>query len=360
MTDAGKSLEKGLISVVMSNYNTPSNYLRMAIESVLNQTYTNFEFIIIDDGSTDGSLEVIRSYDDPRIVILCNEKNIGLTRSLNKGFELCRGEYIARMDADDICHPERFEKQLSFMREHPDVIVCGSLAKYINEESKYTGIERHFTIPEREAYRVYLLFGNCPYIMHPSAFFNHSLLLKYHIKYNENYRYAQDYRMWVDCSQKAECAIVPEYLLKYRVHQKAITQEKRHIQNECAYRIIQEQLEALHLSLSDELMPLHSYFLTSSEKPYDVRLIKWMRKIISANRKHHVLSQKLLKQLLYNRLCGICYSRLSKSSSIVDFFVVLSTVPIHCIWIMIKEFTCNRFRKIFCRGKNEASSDTIR
>ena len=101
-------------------------YLKESIDSILEQTYSDFELIIVDDCSTDNSLEVIRSYTDPRIKVLCNEKNLGLAASLNKALDICRGEFVARMDTDDTCFPQRFEKQIAYMQENPDVILCGT------------------------------------------------------------------------------------------------------------------------------------------------------------------------------------------------------------------------------------------
>ena len=104
-------IQPGLVSVIMGNYNTPVSYLRESIDSILAQTYTDFELIIVDDASTDDSPAVLESYDDPRIRILYNEENLGLAKSLNRALDICRGEFVARMDSDDICLPERFEKQ---------------------------------------------------------------------------------------------------------------------------------------------------------------------------------------------------------------------------------------------------------
>jgi glycosyltransferase involved in cell wall biosynthesis len=123
------------ISVVMSVYNG-EKYLRQAIESILQQTYTDFEFIIIDDGSTDSSREIIQSYDDKRIRLVINEQNIGLTKSLNKGIRLAKGEFIARMDADDISLPQRFEKQVAYLDSHPEVGVLGTYANIIDHRGK--------------------------------------------------------------------------------------------------------------------------------------------------------------------------------------------------------------------------------
>ena len=122
------------ISVVMSCYNR-ENFVRDAIESILNQTYTDFEFIIIDDCSTDKTPEIIQEYADKdnRIVYIRNEENMDYNYNLRKGFKLAKGEYIARMDDDDISLPERFEKQVSYLDEHPDITVLGSLIDIFGE-----------------------------------------------------------------------------------------------------------------------------------------------------------------------------------------------------------------------------------
>ena len=118
------------ISVIMSVYNTNKSFLAEAIESILNQTYPNFEFIIIDDNSTDGSLSIIEQYmsKDDRIVLIKNKTNIGLTKSLNKGLKLAKGQYIARMDADDVSLPDRFKQQIEYMENNSHVTVIGGIA----------------------------------------------------------------------------------------------------------------------------------------------------------------------------------------------------------------------------------------
>ena len=113
------------ISIIMPAYNA-EKYIREAIESILNQTYTDFEFIIINDGSTDKTKEIIKSYSDPRIVYMENEENSGIVVTLNKGLKCAQGEYIARMDSDDISLPDRFEKQIAYMDKHKDVGVLGT------------------------------------------------------------------------------------------------------------------------------------------------------------------------------------------------------------------------------------------
>ncbi len=304
-----ESFEKGLVSVVMSNYNTPVRLLKEAIDSVLEQTYTDFEFIIIDDGSTDDSKELIQSYTDPRIKLICNEANMGLPRSLNKGFEICRGEYIARMDSDDICLPDRFAEQVAYLNDNPEVIVCGTLIEYINDFGETTFKSGDVNmIPDMDCYRICLLFANSPTIFHPTAMFNRKLLRRYHIHYHEEYRYAQDYRIWLSCSKYAKCANVQKHLVKYRNHSEAISTLKRNEQRDYALRVIQEQLNALHLDLTPDIIPVHYNCLNrGSGIGFSVTLKEWMKKIIKSNKKYNIYHQKKLERILLTRLAYLCY-----------------------------------------------------
>jgi len=323
-----KQIIPGLVSVIMTNYNTPEEYLRQAIDSILSQSYSNFEFIIVDDCSTDNSLSVIESYEDRRIQILKNSQNIGLTKSLNKALAICKGEFIARMDSDDISEPERFEKQVQYLKDHSDVVVCGTWAKLFDDWQKtHTNKYVRREIPSREEYSIYQLFSNDPNLVHPSAMFSRRLMLQYHIKYDERYIFAQDYRMWISCNQYAKCSIVPDVLLNYRVHDKAISSSKRDIQEDCVFRIIQEQLDKLHLTLDDDLRPYHFQLLTS-RKPYDTKIKKWMKTMIDANKRFNVYDQRLLKKLLLDKWAEICYFGLTSQDSIKGKIAVIFSLPL--------------------------------
>lgn len=306
---------KGLISVIMTNYNTSYEYLREAIESILSQTYSNFEFIIVDDASTDNSLSIIESYNDDRIRIIKNENNIGLTKSLNKALEYANGEFVARMDADDISLPERFERQVEFLRTNPDVIVCGTWVKFIGKwkELGYSNETICRSIPDRETYRIMLLFGNYPNIVHPTAMFRNEYLIENCIKYDEKFKYAQDYKMWVKCSEFGECANVPELLFEYRVHNNAISTSKKGIQEECALGIIREQTENLGIKISDENMK-YIRGLFSVRKNYDLNIKFWIEQIIKANKKTKVYNEKKLKSMLWKKWAETTYFELYKTN----------------------------------------------
>lgn len=323
------NLKEGLVSVIMSNYNTPEEYLRTAVESILNQTYRNFEFIIIDDCSTDNSLSIIESYDDSRIIIIRNEQNLGITKSLNRGLAVAKGEFVARMDADDISLESRFEKQVEFLKNNPDHIVCGTGVELIGDwESKHINKYICRTIPERETFRIHLLFGNYPNIVHPTAMFNHGLLLKNNIRYNEKYPLAQDYRMWVSCSDVAECANLPETLLYYRVHGKAVSNERKELQKSITLQIMQEQLDKLHVVADREYTEIHMNFLFD-RKPYDIKCKKWIKTLLAQNKKYKVYNRKKMKKILWKKWSEISYYGIANKKKVSTILkIALNISPV--------------------------------
>ncbi len=329
MVTPGHPIEPGLVSVIMSNFNTSRTYIREAINSVLTQTYPHLELIIIEDASTNNSPLEIVCYQDPRIRVFHNEENMGLAASLNRAMRHCRGEFIARMDTDDVCCPQRIERQVEFLREHPDVVVCGTWVEKVFETDAQKTSKKICTVlpADREEYRIYLLFGNSPTLEHPSAMFNHRLLKKYDIKYHAKYRYAQDYRMWVSCAKHAPCAIVPEVLLKFRRHSDSVSAAKRDRQIEYAYQIIQGQLDALHLTLPDDMKEFHRG-LFKDRKPYDIRIKKWIEQMITANRKYKVYHQKKFERILWFGWVRVCYFALRESKGKKETLRILCSIPI--------------------------------
>ena len=125
------------ITVLMSVYNTPIEQLKQAIESILNQTYINFEFLIICDGIKNEDIDFIKGFKDERITLEINDKNIGLVKSLNKGLKIAKGKYIARMDTDDIAYPDRLEKEIKFMKENPQYAIVAGKANFFDESGIY-------------------------------------------------------------------------------------------------------------------------------------------------------------------------------------------------------------------------------
>lgn len=319
---------KDLVSVIMSNYNTPEEFLKASIESVLNQTYTNFEFIIIDDCSTDNSLEIIKSYNDERIVIVENKENLGITKSLNRGLAIAKGEYIARMDADDICLPERFSKQVEYLKNNPQVIVCGTGVELIGDwQERHSNKTICRDIPNRDLHKIYLLFGNYPNIVHPTAMFNASLLKSNNVKYDERYPVAQDYKMWVTCCNYGACVNLKETLLNYRVHSGAVSSEKTEKQYACAVANMREQLEGIGIELTTKDESIHYNFLLKRQ-PYAIEYKEWLKKIIYQNKIHKKYNQKLLEKVMWEKWAETSYFVLAKERNPVKIIKILVNLPI--------------------------------
>lgn len=185
--------------------------MRDSVDSILDQTYEDFEFLILNNASTDRTKEILELYDDPRIRLIDNDKNIGLIRSLNRGLGLAKGEYIARMDADDISLPTRLEKQVDFLDSHDSIGVLG-IRSWIIDESGNTLIRANHPIVHNEILAKILL-DNC--FVHSSVMFRKKLIDTYG-NYNENAELAEDYDLFLRLSRTTELANMAEPLHKWR------------------------------------------------------------------------------------------------------------------------------------------------
>jgi len=212
------------VSVVMSVYNG-EKYLRQAIDSILNQTYTDFEFIIIDDGSTDSTREIVRSYGDSRIQFVQNGGNIGLTKSLNKGLQIAEGRYVARMDADDLSSPYRLKTQMDFLEDHPDYAVVGTFLNIIDENSNYVQTA-HKPVTD-SMIREHVKHDNC--IAHGSAMIRKSCLTDIGF-YDESIERSQDYDLFLRLSEKYKMANIPQCLYMWRDHEDNVSTKHRNEQ----------------------------------------------------------------------------------------------------------------------------------
>jgi len=222
------------VTVLMSVYNGEP-YLREAVESVLGQVFSDFEFLIIDDASTDRTVEIVESYRDPRIRLYHNERNLGLTVSLNKGIELARGRYIARMDGDDISLPERLSRQFEFMESHPSVGVCGTWAKTIDPAGNITGELSALTGASLKN----LCWRPSPFL-HPTVMVRADLMKSY--GYNPEYRQAQDYELWLRLSPITDFHNLKNFLYLYRNHGKNVSKTYRKQQLSVAYKAFSEYI----------------------------------------------------------------------------------------------------------------------
>ena len=226
------------ITVLMSVYNG-ENHLEEAIESILKQTFTNFEFIIIDDGSEDTSLKIINNYKDKRISLLKNKQNIGLSASLNNGIKLSKGKYIARMDADDISLPERLEKQYNFMERNTAIGIVGAGYHIINELGEHMGT---YIYPDNPvAIQWKLLAG--PVFPHPTVMMRKKILIENNLSYNEEYFVTQDYDLWCKMIQFTKGSNFPEVLIHYRHHEESKSKIELEKQEHFKVKISAKSLE---------------------------------------------------------------------------------------------------------------------
>lgn len=214
-------METPAISVVMSAYNA-APFLKECIDSILTQTFEDFELIVVDDGSTDHSVEIVQSYTDTRIRLIKSEHNY--IQSLNKGIGLAKGKYVARMDADDIMFPERLEEEFKFMEEHPDIDVCGSYVKVFNGKGIYP-----LPMPTKHNDIAAIMVIQCPFY-HPTVMLRMEKIRNLFFAngkcclYDAQYKYGEDYALWVKLlKQNFRFGGIPKALLHYRISNQQIT-----------------------------------------------------------------------------------------------------------------------------------------
>jgi glycosyltransferase involved in cell wall biosynthesis len=234
------------VSVIMSVYNG-ARYLREAVDSILSQTFTDFECVIIDDGSTDETSEILHSYDDPRLVLMKNEANIGLTKSLNKGLQAARGQYIARQDADDVSCPGRLRAQVEFLDSHPAVGAVSSSYVLIDGLGNEIGVSQVPT--DNVEIQKSLLFSNA--LCHGSAMFRRTGVEAVGL-YREDFELAQDCDLWLRLSEHYDLANIPTPLYKFRSASTSASVTKRLKQLQFVRRAVEE---ALQRRLNNRNMP---------------------------------------------------------------------------------------------------------
>lgn len=298
------------ISVLMSVYNA-EKYLDEAIQSILSQTYKKFEFIIINDGSTDQSLEIIKKYKDKdERVILISRENKGLIASLNEGITKARGKYIARMDADDISLPFRIEKQLQVMEHDKNIVVCGSWINIFGE-SINEKVARYFEHDKQ--IKANLLVSCC--FAHPSVMIRKNAFTNNNILYDERFKNAEDYYLWTQFAKVGKFYNIPEVLLNYRFLETSITRlsDKDYSKRYNILKdIFKEALKAVDLNISEEDMKIHFIISdnarTKNNKIELKRIKNYFDKILKASENKKIVDLTTLKQVLgrrwlYNLIC---------------------------------------------------------
>ncbi len=266
-----------VLSVVLPCYNA-AEFLQESITSVLNQTFTDFELLIIDDGSIDGSLEIISIQIDPRIKVIRNEKNLGLIKTLNAGIAAAKGKYIARMDADDVSRSERFEKQISFLEKNLNVGVCGTWMYMIHNKKVYK--HRYLT---SDSIKSALVFNNP--IVHPSVMMRKDLFNNTEA-YDPAFLHGEDYALWISLLGKTDFAVLDEPLIEYRAHADQVSRLFNSTQRDSVKKAQESIFDYLGIKTNEEEREIHfSLFLEDYQKTkayYDA-VEKWLLKLVAAN-----------------------------------------------------------------------------
>jgi glycosyltransferase involved in cell wall biosynthesis len=286
---------KPLVSVLMPVYNS-ENYVEEAIKSILTQSYSNFEFIIIDDASTDNSVQIIRSLRDERIKLITKPQNTGYTVSLNMGLAICKGKYIARMDSDDISLPLRLEKQVALMESSPEIGICGTWVETIGT---ITGrIKRYATIHAEIKTR--MLINS--HFVHPAVMIRKSVLDQYNLQYDSSFEPAEDYALWVRIGSYASFANIPEVLLKYRIHEKQVSRAFSEKQMEKCNSIRRLQITRLGIEPTADEWQLHLDLIlnkdTTISKQQLAGSIAWLIKLKESNERMLVYNKTYFYKLL--------------------------------------------------------------
>lgn len=217
------------ISVILPVFNA-EEFVAESMQSILNQTFEDFELLVINDGSTDRSKDIILSFQDKRIKYIDNRNNQGLIRTLNKGLYFAKGEFIARMDADDLCKANRFEKQVDFFRQDNEVDILGAY-QYVINENRYINHKK-----TNEENRIHLLLE--PPVAHSSVLVKRNKLHKSNLYYDKNAIYAEDYKLWIDASLSGlSIKNIDEYLCGYRFHQNQISNKHSEFQKYISHQL---------------------------------------------------------------------------------------------------------------------------
>jgi glycosyltransferase involved in cell wall biosynthesis len=236
------------VSVLMPVYNAQA-YLREAMDSILAQTYRNFEFVIINDGSIDATKDIILSYSDPRIAYYENEENLKLVETLNKGFGLCKGEYIIRMDADDISFLNRIEKQVKFMEAHPEIGISGTAVH------SFGFTEGNFYYESADQMIRYKLLHEC-HLSHPAVILRTSILKAHQLKMT--ILHGEDYDFFLRIAEHCQMANLPEVLIHYRQLESSMSKANSAITERHSNEIKLQQFHKLDTTFTLEDVKLYT------------------------------------------------------------------------------------------------------
>ncbi|NHJ40452.1 MAG: glycosyltransferase [Asgard group archaeon] len=296
-----------LVSVLLPVFNC-EKYLAEAIDSILQQDFTDFELLIIEGGSKDKSMEIIEKYDDPRIQVIKQDKNTkGVAAAANQGLDLARGKYIARIDCDDINLPNRLTKQVKFMEDNPNIGISGAWMKTIGTKSQE--IIKYPT--SHEEIKAMLFF--MPPIAQPTVIMRKSKLKEHNLKYDPNFIIGEDFDLWSRSSFQLTLANLPEILLIYRKHPISLYSTHKNKHPNLFYPIYKRHLEQLGIPFElkdyDFVRACITSNLVNVELTWDFfeKANQWLHLVLDANKKNNVYIEPFFSENLAKNWFWICY-----------------------------------------------------
>lgn len=307
-----------IVSVIMPAYNC-EKYVGEAMESILNQSFTDFEFIVIDDASTDETFKIICNYNDSRIKVYRNDSNQGIVNCLNENIPKAKGKYIARMDADDVALPERLQLQVKFLDENNDVGVLGTWVKYIDNKGS-AWIEKYPVF--HEEHKVYLL--DYPSVVHPTAMFRKSLISHLEIIYDPKWLYVEEYELWTRLIALTRFHNIPQVLLNVRMWENSSSPKNKIEQQMKTFQLRKLQYQCI---IERPLNQNEEDFINGSFVPsyFNIFIIRnFYCDIRKNNNKLGKFNSGFLKEFLNKKLL-FCFSQ--KKSVKLNFLVSLLTLP---------------------------------
>ncbi len=313
------------VTVLMPLYNG-ERYIREAVESILRQTWRDFELLIIDDGSIDKGPDIISFMQDERIVMLRNSSNMGVAATLNRGLAVARGRYIARMDADDISLPDRLERQVRFMDDHPDVGISGGWVRL------FGGGQLPYTcqVPtDSQDVAAYMVFENA--LWHMTVIMRKDMMNRASLKYDPFYSRSEDYDLWIRAAEHFSLANIGQILVRVRRNKQSVTRSNWDEMTKQTEVIQDRLLQRIGLQLLPAEIAFHhrvgrGYRLNKAEHVRNAE--KWLLHILSMNQKTLVYDDNSLRQAIgmaWFRLCansstfGIWIWRMWRCSSLATF-----------------------------------------
>ncbi|RYU94062.1 glycosyltransferase family 2 protein [Emticicia agri] len=293
-----------VVSVLMPVYNA-ERYVKEAINSILNQTFKDFELVVLNDASTDSGKEVILGFQDSRIRYIENEENKGLSFSRNRLLGESRGEYIAWLDADDVSYPTRLEEEYSFLKKHADHAMVASWARLIDSEGKPTGNFIKSYIPDKYLSAL-LLFVN--YFVQSSVMLRKNCLPEVH--YRPEFPPTEDYELWVRIASKYPVAILPKTLVDYRIHTTNISSVQQQKSEKAVKLNYEIQLKNLGILPGDEEVNLHYNiaFRKAESLVFLQKTADWLQRIEEQNKITKRFDAKALHYILAHRWIKVCTS----------------------------------------------------